>query len=111
MELHHSERTQDDSAASTAAADLKRFFGAQDRYAHAGNVAALLDRAQSMLEEGAPGQVLEILPNGEPAWLRPAHRLRVVEETHGHDTDDERYTITWEGRRALRCAELFGTES
>ncbi len=46
--------------------------------------------------------VLERLPNGEYAWLRPA--------TEPAEDDDALYVLTYEGRRALRLAELFGTD-
>lgn len=43
--------------------------------------------------------VLETLPNGECAWLRPAEAA---------EDDEALYTITEKGRRDLRMAELFG---
>jgi hypothetical protein len=46
--------------------------------------------------------VLERLPSGELVWLRPCAEV--------FEDDDALYTITWEGRRALRMAELFGRE-
>ena len=44
--------------------------------------------------------VLERLPSGELAWLRPS--------TERAEDDDALYWITAKGRRDLRCAELFG---
>lgn len=44
--------------------------------------------------------VLERLPNGELAWLRPC--------TERGESDDALYVITDRGRRDLRLAELFG---
>jgi hypothetical protein len=44
--------------------------------------------------------VLDHLPNGELAWLKPSEDL---------EPDDTRYWITEAGRLALRYAELFGT--
>ncbi len=43
----------------------------------------------------AANLVLETLPSGEPAWLRP-------------ESDDDRYTLTDAGRRALAEERLFG---
>jgi hypothetical protein len=44
--------------------------------------------------------VLELLPNGQLAWLRPS--------TDVCEPDDALYVITDKGRRDLRLAELFG---
>jgi hypothetical protein len=46
------------------------------------------------------GLVLEELPNGEPAWLRPAVDRRYVLPS--------RYVLTDQGRRALAEDALFG---
>jgi hypothetical protein len=64
----------------------------------------MLTKSNSGLVAGQPHTdlVLERLPSGEFAWLRPC--AEDLEEDHGL------YTITWEGRRALRMAELFGLE-
>jgi hypothetical protein len=66
---------------STAAADLSASFDSTE-YGHAQKIAEL---------------VLERLPNGEFAYLKPPD-------------DDARFTITDAGRRALRMAELFGAD-
>jgi hypothetical protein len=66
---------------STAAADLSAFFDSAE-YGHAQRMAEL---------------VLERLPSGEFAYLKPPD-------------DDARFTITDAGRRALRMAELFDAE-
>jgi hypothetical protein len=50
----------------------------------------------------ADGLVLERLPNDTYAWLKPW--------TEPAEDDDALDTITEAGRRALRMAELFGTE-
>ena len=50
--------------------------------------------SDSTATQPTPPLVLERLPSGEHAWLRPRNRL-----------DDVRYTITEAGRRALREAE------
>jgi hypothetical protein len=46
------------------------------------------------------GLVLEELPNGESAWLRPAVDRRYVLPS--------RYVLTDQGRRALAMANCFG---
>src|SRR5712691_5907247 len=62
--------------------------------------------------------VLEPLPNGEHAWLRPARQLDryqlnpervvIVEQVEVADSDDEpRYVLTDKGRRELAMAQLF----
>jgi hypothetical protein len=66
---------------STTAADLSGLFDSAE-YAHAHRIAEL---------------VLERLPSGEFAYLKPPD-------------DDARFTITYAGRRALRMAELFDAE-
>jgi len=73
---------------TAAAADLARFFDTPANYEHANTVADL---------------VLEQLPNGEYAWLRPS--------PEPSEDDDALYVITETGRRALRMAELFGTDA
>jgi hypothetical protein len=65
---------------STAEADLSAYFHSGD-YGHANAVSEL---------------VLERLPNGDYAYLKP-------------EDDEPRYTVTDSGRRALRMAEMFGT--
>lgn len=47
------------------------------------------------------GQVLERLPSGEYAWLRPA-----TQPTN----DEPRYVLTDQGRRDLRIAEALGCD-
>jgi len=56
------------------------------------------------------GQVLERLPSGEYAWLRPEHHpVRIVEPvTLPHPDDDTRYVLTDLGQRAVAEAALFG---
>jgi len=71
------------SAVQTAKADLDAFK--HEPCGNAVDVAAL---------------VLEELPNGEPAWLRPAATRRYVLPS--------RYVLTDQGRRALAEAALFG---
>jgi hypothetical protein len=44
--------------------------------------------------------VLDRLPNGELAWLRPC--------TEAAEPEDALYVLTDKGRRDLRMAELFG---
>ncbi|HEY1298143.1 MAG TPA: hypothetical protein VGJ60_34120 [Chloroflexota bacterium] len=44
--------------------------------------------------------VLERLPNGQLAWLRPC--------TEAFEDDDALYVLTDKGRHDLRMAELFG---
>lgn len=46
--------------------------------------------------------VIETLPNGQVAFLRPA--------TEPAEEEDALYVLTYAGRRALRMAELFGTD-
>jgi hypothetical protein len=63
-------------------------------------------RTKSIARPGA-GQpftdlMLERLPSGELAWLRPS--------TEPAEPDDALYVLTDKGRRDLRMAELFGTE-
>jgi hypothetical protein len=74
------------TAAAVTAAELATYFDTGN-YGYASSIASL---------------VLERLPSGELAWLKPC--------TEPLEDDDALYTITWEGRRALRMAELFGTE-
>ena len=74
------------TAATNAASELEHYFDTGS-YAHANTVADL---------------VLDRLPNGELAWLRPC-----VESA---EDDDALFVITDKGRRDLRMAELFGTE-
>jgi hypothetical protein len=73
------------SNATSAAAELTAYFDTA-HYAHADNVANL---------------VLERLPSGELAWLKPCEEPA--------EADDALYVITDKGRRDLRMAELFGT--
>ena len=75
------------SSAATAATDLHHFFETPANYAHANNVAGL---------------VLERYGEGY-AWFKPS--------AEPAEDDDALFTITDAGRRALRMAELFGTES
>ena len=70
----------------TSAADEIAAYFDSGSYAHANTIADL---------------VLERLPSGELAWLKPCEEPA--------EDEDALYTITWEGRRALRQAELFGT--
>ena len=51
--------------------------------------------------EGGANLVLEPLPNGELAWLKPCEEPA--------EDDDALYMITGEGPLSLRMAELFGT--
>jgi len=69
---------------TAAAAAFDRYFSEPSNYGHAAKVAAM---------------VLEQLPNGEHAWLRPA--------TPDPDT---RYMLTDKGRRDLRIAEALGCD-
>ena len=73
------------TAQDTAAADLAAYFDTAS-YAHASNVAGLT------LEPYGAGY----------AWFRPS--------TEPLEDEDALFWITDEGRRALRMAELFGTE-
>jgi hypothetical protein len=75
------------NANAAAAFEIERFFASPWNYAHASTIADL---------------VLEPLPNGELAWLRPC--LEPAE------ADDALYVLTDKGRRDLRMAELFGTD-
>jgi hypothetical protein len=77
------------SAAAAAELDLRAYFDTPANYAHTANAAAL---------------VLERLPSGDYAWLRPC--------TEPAEDDDALYVVTDKGRRDLRRAEaeawLFG---
>jgi hypothetical protein len=50
--------------------------------------------------------VLEQLPNGEYAWLRPA---RVLDVAHVALPQDARFDLTDAGRRALASEALFSS--
>jgi hypothetical protein len=54
----------------------------------------------------ADSLVLERLPSGEYAWLRPA---RVVDVAHVALPQDARFDLTDAGRRALATEALFGS--
>lgn len=91
----------------TAAADIEAYFrdGYLPVYGHASSIAALvLEHTAPMRQTLVDGDtasgdlVLERLPNGELAWLRPAPQ----------PADEEpRYVLTDHGRRALAMAALF----
>ncbi len=83
--------------AATAATELQTFFQEPSNYAHAGNRAAL---------------VLERLPSGDHAWLRPE---AVVEDSNPAEPDDALYWPTQSGRDLIARwraeAVLFGPVS
>jgi hypothetical protein len=69
-----------------------------------------LDRAESAAD-GAD-LILELLPNGESAWLRPARPSCLVAEACLSSSDDARFIITDAGRDQIRrdaaMQALFG---
>jgi hypothetical protein len=78
------------SKSTTASADLAAYF--RDGYLPVGN-----GHAHSIAQ-----LVLERLPSGDMAWLKPC--------TEPAEDDEPLYVITEKGRRDLRMAELFGCD-
>jgi hypothetical protein len=74
--------------------------------------AAVADELEHYWEAGTYGhataaaQVLERLPSGEHAWLRP--EVDQVEDSNPAESDDALYIVTDLGRRALAQYALFG---